>query len=252
MFGKHNPKAGDTAKETPSIQPAQKIDIGLKAENLLLEEFKLMGTTASQINDEISHSFNLYLIIVGLLSSGLGTLAVLYPNQKIDTGIPNYTQFGVSGDILVQAYDLAILGIIILLFAAFLSYLFFSRVLNLRNRQKECLLTMGEIEGIYIQNLDNQLPEMKKFLEERRNNIPSLRRRGSAIHLICPTIAFIGSICIAGALELFFLIAKFPKSFYVEVSFLGGSLKIFQAIIVFGFPILFLIGFRYLFKKSIK
>jgi hypothetical protein len=114
------------------------------------------------------------------------------------------------------------------------------------------LNTIGEIEGIYIQKLANQLPDMKKFLEKRRKNIPSLRERGSAIHLTCPTIAIIGSICIGGALQIFFLIVKLPMPFSASVTFLGDNLKIIQAIIIFGFPIISLFAYRNIYHKNIR
>src|SRR6266478_4752570 len=52
----------------------EKLDINLKIENMLLEEFNYAGVTAYQAMEDRARMFNLYLLLVGVVASGLGAL----------------------------------------------------------------------------------------------------------------------------------------------------------------------------------
>src|SRR6185437_4948190 len=77
------------------MQQAMAEDTGLKIDNLLLEEFNYASTTAYQAFDDRARILNLYLIVVGVLASGLGAA------------------YQLSGDIRVYVLPLAVVVLFI-------------------------------------------------------------------------------------------------------------------------------------------
>ena len=51
-----------------------KLDMTLKIENMLLEEFSYASTTAYQAMEDRARMFNLYLLLVGIVISALGVV----------------------------------------------------------------------------------------------------------------------------------------------------------------------------------
>lgn len=57
-------------------------DTTLKAESILLEEFNYVSVTAYQLKEGRANLFNIYLIIIGITATALGTIATLYPSLQ--------------------------------------------------------------------------------------------------------------------------------------------------------------------------
>ena len=59
-----------------------KWDTSLKAESILLEEFNYISITAYQLKEGRASLFNIYLIIIGITTTALGTIATLYSSLQ--------------------------------------------------------------------------------------------------------------------------------------------------------------------------
>src|ERR1700738_1974552 len=89
----------------------------LHAESILLEEFNYISVTLYQLKTERLQLFNIYLIIAGIVASGLGTIATIYPSQT----------FKLNG-ITKQTTDNLYLAILVLLFVGLFSFFTFVRL----------------------------------------------------------------------------------------------------------------------------
>jgi len=89
----------------------------LHAESILLEEFNYVSVTLYQLKEERSRLFNLYLLIVGILASGLGTIAALYPTQVIT--VTNQYGYNLQN---TQIKDSLVLASVVLIGMSFLSF----------------------------------------------------------------------------------------------------------------------------------
>lgn len=160
-------------------------DTTLKIDNLLLEEFNYASTTAYQAFDDRARIFNLYLIVVGVLASGLGVA------------------YQLSGDIRVFVLPLAV---VLLLIAGVLGTAFFLALVGLSNAHRESLMCMNTVKEYYIERFQGQLSDIASAFRWRKDTIPSKERFGSVTFVICHTVALLSSLCYAASVGIAFRI----------------------------------------------
>ncbi len=66
------PHARSAPYRSSESDTGNKLDATLKLENMLLEEFNYASLTAYQSMEDRTRMFNLYLLLVGVLATGLG------------------------------------------------------------------------------------------------------------------------------------------------------------------------------------
>ena len=164
----------------------KKFDTSLKMENMLLEEFNYVSVTAYQAMEDRARISSFYYILLGVLASGL---AAVY-------------QFGGG------THNIPLSLVAILLFVgAIISISFFVTLIRLRQAYKESLLTMNVIKEYYIDQFKQQMPTIEHAFRWRLATMPKGERIGSVTFMIAALNAFIGSICLAGAV---FIITEQP------------------------------------------
>src|SRR5437588_8214547 len=108
----------------------------LGIEGILLEEYKFYSSYFLQLHHDRTGTYNIYVVAIGLLASGLG---LLY-------------QFGGS----LKLPQLQLIALILLLFAG-LNFGMFCRFTLFENAQNLCVAKMKEIMGIYAQRYKDQV-----------------------------------------------------------------------------------------------
>ena len=176
-------------------------DTSFKIENMLLEEFNYASVTAYQAMEDRARISSFYYILLGVLVSGL---AVVY-------------QFSGGTRTIPQA-----LVALLLFIGAFISICFFVTLIRLRQAYKESLLTMNVIKEYYIDQFKQQMPTIEKAFRWRLTTMPKGERIGSVTFMIAALNAFIGSLCLAGAV---FFITEQPLS-NTWTSIVAGALFI--------------------------
>jgi hypothetical protein len=156
-------------------------DTTLKIDNMLLEEFNYAGTTAYQAFDDRARIFNLYLIVVGVLASGLGAA------------------YQLSGDIRVFVLPLAVA---LLFIAGILGTAFFLALVGLSNAHRESLVCMNKVKEYYIAHFKAQLNDIEDAFRWRMKTIPNRERFGSVTYVVCHTVALLCSLCYAAAVGI--------------------------------------------------
>jgi ADP-ribose pyrophosphatase len=165
---------------TASGAPA--LSTELRLDSILLEEFKYAGQTAYQALEDRARMFNLYLVVVGVLASGLGAVYQLQNNQGAGKLLPTYSQ------------PLALL----LLFAAgVMGIAFFLKLIRLRQAYHDSLLTMNIVKEFYIREFKKQIPDMEQAFRWRLLTVPSGEKVGSLSFYISMTVAMLSSFCFA-------------------------------------------------------
>jgi len=154
------------------------LDTTLKLDNMLLEEFNYANTTAYQAMEDRARMFNLYLLLIGVLGSGL---AAIY-------------QLGGS----LRAYT-PILAIGLLAIAGVMGIAFFIKLIRLRQAWRESAVAMGMIKEYYIQEFMPLKGGVEKAFHWRLETLPSNEKRGSVTFVVCTTVAILASLCFAGA-----------------------------------------------------
>jgi ADP-ribose pyrophosphatase len=149
---------------------------GLTLENILTQEFGYANVTAYQAMEDRARIFNLYLLLVGVLASAL---TAVY-------------QLGIKDYVLPLTFML-------LLLAGFLGVVFFMQIIRLRQAFRDSVITMNRIKEYYIKHLVPQIPDAATAFHWRLRSIPRGERLGSVTFLISFTIAFLASLCLAGA-----------------------------------------------------
>lgn len=157
---------------------AQTFDATLKLDGLLLEEFSYAGTVAYQAMEDRARIFNLYLLLVGVLASGLG--AVYQLSDK------------------VGAYT-APLAVALLAITGLMGTSFFVKLIRIRQAYRENLIAMNVIKEYYIKHFSPQLPDVGTAFRWRLQTIPAGERFTSTTTVITSTVALLGSLCFAGA-----------------------------------------------------
>ena len=153
-------------------------DTTLNIENLLIEEFKYAGSTAYQALEDRARIVNLYYILLGILVTGLSAI------YQISGSAHSYSQ---------------LLVIIVLLVVSGLSVTFFINIIRLRQSFLESIIAMNVIKDFYIQQFQQQMPNIDKVFRWRLKTIPTGERVGSVTFIMGYLIALVGSLCLAVA-----------------------------------------------------
>ena len=176
-FARSAPFREDEAPQ-PSAPAERTFDGSLKLENMLLEEYNYAGVTAYQAMEDRARVFNLYLLLIGVLVSGLGAIF----------------QFGGSIRDLTQWLSVALLIV-----AGLLGFVFFLQLIRLRQAHRESLVAMNFVKEYYIEQFTGQMPGVEQAFRWRLRTIPTGERLGSVTFLVCYTVACLGSISFAAA-----------------------------------------------------
>jgi hypothetical protein len=157
-------------------------DTSLKIENMLLEEFNYVSITAYQAMEDRARISSFYYLLLGVLASGL---AAIY---QLGGGTHNVPPFLVAT---------------LLLIAALISICFFVTLIRLRQAHKESLICMNVIKEFYIDQFKQQMPAIEQAFRWRFQTMPKGERIGSVTFMIASLNAFIGSLCLSGAVFIF-------------------------------------------------
>ncbi len=159
-----------------------KFETSLKMENMLLEEFNYAGVTAYQAMEDRARISSFYYLLLGVLASGL---AAIY---QLGGGTHNVPPLLVAT---------------LLLIAFLISICFFVTLIRLRQAHKESLIAMNVIKEFYIEQFKQQMPAVEQAFHWRFQTMPKGERIGSVTFMIASLNAFIGSLCLAGAVFIF-------------------------------------------------
>ena len=164
------------------------MDTTLKAESILLEEFKQASVTANQIKVEVASLFNIYLIAGSIVASSILALGTLFAT--------NYIYFTAEGRVVIGGahYYTLILSIILLLCGT-ISITFFARFVHLNQEYLESISIMNEINEFYIQRLKQELPNIEQVL----HRVQPSRNHKSVPYVIRYTVSLAGSLCLGYA-----------------------------------------------------
>jgi ADP-ribose pyrophosphatase len=172
-------------------------DLTLSFESILSQEFNYANTTAYQAMEDRARIFNLYLLLVGVLASALTAI------------------FQVGA---IKNYILP-LTFLLLLLAGLLGVVFFMLIIRLRQAFRDSVIAMNRVKEYYIKHLIPHVPDAAVAFHWRLRTIPRGERLGSVTYLVSFTIAFLGSLCFAGA---FVVGAQYLQS----LDWLGSGLQL--------------------------
>jgi hypothetical protein len=170
----------ETSTTNQSI-PNARTDATLNIENLLIEEYKYAGSTAYQAIEDRARTVSIYYILLGILGTGLSAIYQLSGSSR------PYSQ---------------LLVIILLLVVSALSVTFFLNIIRLRQSFLESIIAMNVIKEFYIQQFQQQMPNIEKVFRWRLKTIPSGERFGSVTFVMSYLIALVGSLCLAAVVSL--------------------------------------------------
>jgi ADP-ribose pyrophosphatase len=165
------------------------LDGQLRLETMLMEEFNYASVTAYQAFEDRARMFNLYLLLIGVLASGLGAL------YQLGGGLQTFT----------PALTLGLLFI-----AGALGVVFFVQLIRLRQAHRDSLVTMNVIKAHYIRMFAPQYQNLSNVFHWRLETIPSDERVGSVTFLVNFTVAFLDSLCLAAAVFFGYTILFVP------------------------------------------
>jgi hypothetical protein len=166
-----------TAEATTEATTAPTRDSSLRLENMLLEEFNYASVTAYQAQEDRARMFNLYLLLIGVLGSGL---AAVY---QLGGGLKSY-----AGELTVA----------LLLVTGMMGIAFFIKLVRLRQAWRESALAMTLIKEHYIHAFDLNAPGAINPFYWRLKTLPMGEKRTSTTAVVCGTVAALASICFAG------------------------------------------------------
>lgn len=162
-----------------------------QAESIVLAQFHQASIAAFQAKDETNNTFNIYLLIAGIIAAGLPLIQGLIEGEH-------------SFDLRLS---LSILSDIILLLAGILSFLFLSRFLNLAQERFESIKLMNNIQDYYDKQLENIVDFDKIYgqrdVKETAISVPAVMRNA---------VFIIGSLYIGGAIGISFNVWWSQKS----------------------------------------
>jgi|GEM_PF-32632 len=175
------PRAISFRDDAPATdEPLLSASPTLRIDNMLLEEFNYASLTAYQAMEDRARMFNLYLIIVGILASGLGAVYQIGGAQRVYT----------------QPLALALLCV-----AGVMGVAFLVQLIRLRQAYRESLIAMNVVKEYYIENVKSVRPDIDKAFRWRLTTIPTGERFGSVTFVICMTVALLDSLSFgAGAI----------------------------------------------------
>lgn len=153
-------------------------DASLKLENMLLEEFNYASVTAYQAQEDRARMFNLYLLLIGVLGSGLAAVYQLGGGLKAFAGE---------------------LSVALLLVAGLMGIAFFVKLIRLRQAWRDSMLAMTLIKEYYIREFSATAPLGVRAFYWRLKTLPTGEKRGSTTFVVCATVATLGNVCFAGA-----------------------------------------------------
>jgi hypothetical protein len=153
-------------------------DSSLRLENMLLEEFNYASVTAYQAQEDRARMFNLYLLLIGVLGSGL---AAVY---QLSGGLKSF-----AGE----------LSIALLLVAGLMGVAFFTKLIRLRQAWRESVLAMTLIKEYYIREFSASAPGAVSAFYWRLKTLPTGEKLTSTTAVVCGTVAALGAFCFAGA-----------------------------------------------------
>src|SRR6185437_3783372 len=121
---------------------------------------------------------NLYLIVIGVVASGLGALF----------------QFGNGKSV----YTLP-LSVIALVIAGLLGVVFFVKLIRVRQAYNGSTLAMNVIKEFYLIQFAKSMPQAKYAFWWRLNGLPKGERFGSVTFVVSATVAVLNGLCFGGA-----------------------------------------------------
>ncbi|MGH2504747.1 MAG: hypothetical protein ACRDID_19735 [Ktedonobacterales bacterium] len=175
------PRSAPFAADEPPSAAGR--DASLRLENMLLEEFNYAGVTAYQAQEDRARMFNLYLLLIGVLGSGLAAV------------------FQLGGGLKLYAGELSLA---LLLVAGLMGAAFFTKLIRLRQAWRESVLAMTLIKEYYIQEFSQDLPAGRpspaRAFYWRLATLPTGEKRTSTTAVVCFTVATLSAICFSGAM----------------------------------------------------
>lgn len=153
-------------------------DSSLRLESMLLEEFNYASVTAYQAQEDRARMFNLYLLLIGVLGSGL---AAVY---QLGGGL---NAFG--GE----------LSFALLLVAGLMGVAFFIKLVRLRQAWRESVLAMSLVKEYYIREFNDSAPGAVNAFYWRLKTLPTGEKLTSTTAVVCATVATLASCCFMGA-----------------------------------------------------
>jgi 8-oxo-dGTP pyrophosphatase MutT (NUDIX family) len=170
---------GRTPTLNGGVLPGGMLDGALKLDGLLLEEFNYAGNSAYQAMEDRARMFSLYLVIIGVLASGL---------------VAVYQLGGASLKTFTQP-----LTMLLLVLGGFVGVVFFVQLIRLRQAHQESIITMNMIKEYYLGRFTDDNPNIGNIFNWRLAGMKGGERLGSVTFLVCFTVAFLGGGAFAAA-----------------------------------------------------
>lgn len=168
------------------VAPQSGTDDTLKLDGLLLAEFDYASNSAYQAMEDRTRTFNLYLVIFGVLASFLATLY----------------QFG-NLKALTQP-----LTILLLAAGGILGLVFFVQLIRLRQAHQESIVTMNMIKEYYLRVVGQERPDIGRVFNWRLAGMKAGERFGSVTFLVCFTVALLDGLALAVASMVAYLLSS--------------------------------------------
>lgn len=177
--------------------PPISVDRSLSVENFLFQELQIRSNAMTQIRSDNTGIFNIYLVLIGLMLTGVAALQTL-KFQIIDAGKPGPTSLlGVVLYATVVPLKTVLLievnTIIIFLFWGILSYIFLRRFLRQTRREFEQNVALDRIRVFFKSHLAAEIPDIQIIVGSDSSDIPSY---------IFRTVVTVGSLGFGGAAYL--------------------------------------------------
>lgn len=159
---------------------------GLKADTILIEEYRFAANTANQALQSQDQTLNLFLLSAVALVSGIGALF----------------QLSGSAHTVVQPLSVA-------LFAAggLACTTLFVRLVRLNRTRRECIVAMDQIKEFYIAETQSDVPGLRKAFRWRWEQTASSRHSispglsPSSLLMLAGSLSFAGAVYIATLLS---------------------------------------------------
>ena len=183
--------------ETSDAAPPVTMDRSLSVENFLLQELQIRSNAITQIRSDNTGIFNIYLVLIGLMLTGVAALQTL-KFQIIDAGKSGSTSLlGVVLYATVVPLKTVLLievnTILIFAFWGILSYIFLRRFLRQTRREFENNMALDRIRVFFKNHLVAEIPDIAIIVGSDSSDIPTY---------IFRTVVGVGSLGFAGAAYL--------------------------------------------------
>jgi hypothetical protein len=227
-----------------SIPRPTKMTIDVKTESILISELGYLSNAASQIRNDITSTFYLYLVMATIVSAGVGVLVGLYFNLRPTHPFSTHTIEVLVGLILVAG--------------SLLSWYFMQRIIQLSKEYNNHEERLNAIKKFYVEQLEPTVP--KSTALEITNLLYIQIRKKPLIEVptyIRSTIFLSGSFSFGGAsfigfgLISFILAALFP-SLYSTPNFWAYTVAILTSLDVLAICFLRFRDFFFSVNNSFK